>query len=109
MLSLSIGMTALGYYCCYITSKRALLPKTNPLVTWAQSNAKTSNYLGLLLQTLGLLLCILSLGFGSGLFSFLVILMTVASAILLIGPLYLINSKHLVLLFIVALALELYI
>ena len=60
MLSLSILLTALGFYCCYSTSKRAMLPKGNPVVLWASSNAKTSKYLGLFLLTLSLILCVIN-------------------------------------------------
>ena len=109
MLSLSIVLTALGFYCCYSTSKRAVLPKTNPLVIWASSHAETSTYLGLFLQAVGLILCMRTLGIGSGIFSFLVILMSVASIIILIGPLLLTNTKQLAVLFIGMLAIELFI
>ncbi len=108
MLSLSILLTALGFYSCYSTSKRAMLPKGNPVVLWASSNAKTSKYLGLFLLTFGLILCVINLGLGSGSFSFLVILMTIASIQVLIGPLFITNSKQLAVVSVLALILELF-
>lgn len=109
MYTIVIGFTTVGFILNYLSSRRVILSSPTVLRTWAYANASTSKGLGLAALTLGLILHIMQLGLGSGIFSFLVILMTAGSLVVLLYPLNVFNFRVLLLLFAVSLILELFI
>lgn len=106
MLTVSIFLIFIGFYFLYITSKRADYRSELGIYKWGHANAFQSKYIGILLIVLGLLLDIYLLGWGSGIFSFFVVLMTLASLIILISPIRFFSLKSIVVIGILALLLE---
>lgn len=107
MITLIVCLTALGFMLAYYTSKRAQIPRT-PLADWSRKNGSKSNTMGVVFMILGLLGSIYQLGITSGIFSFLVILMTVGSLTVLVYPLHFIPKKVLVSIAILFLLIEIY-
>ncbi|MFD2034993.1 hypothetical protein ACFSKL_09335 [Belliella marina] len=108
MYTIIIGFTTLGFILNYLSSKRVILTSQTGLRTWAYANTFKSKGLGLAALTIGLILHIMHLGLGSGIFSYLVTLMTVGSLVVLLYPLNVFNFKSLLLVFAISLSLELY-
>ena len=106
MVSLSVTLALIGFYMLYSTSKRAKLILQYDFQKWIIENQKNGKIIGLSLLIVSLLLSILSLGFGSGIFSFLVILMTMASLVVLISPLRFFNLSALFVIAIVCFGVE---
>ena len=67
---------------------------------------KTSTYVGLALIILSLGLSCFFWGLGSGTFTFLILLMTVASLVILLAPLRLLNYRFLGILFLCSILFE---
>ncbi|HWV71764.1 MAG TPA: hypothetical protein VN040_08620, partial [Pseudosphingobacterium sp.] len=88
-------------------SQKALLYPTIKLMSWIRSNPYSGKCIGLLLLSAALALSILHFGFGAGIFSFFVILMTLASLTVLLSPLHVVNEKTLLLVFSLSLIVEL--
>lgn len=107
MVTFGILATFLGFYCCYGTSRRAVHSRPLPAHGLMAKNPGASNGLGLLFLSIGLLLCIVALGTGSGIFSFLVILMTLGSLVVLVSPLRFMSRYAIALLFVLSFILEL--
>lgn len=97
----------LGFFLCYNTSKRAELNRDFVLVKIGQGLPRASNIIGILLMTVALIGSILYYGTGAGIFAFLIILMTIGSMVVLIGPLRFIGYKTVSILFLISLILEL--
>lgn len=106
MLTTSIFLIFIGFYFLYITSKRTDYSSELAVYKWGHTNTSQSKYLGVLFIILGLLLDIFLLGWGSGIFSFFVVLMTLASLIVLISPIRFFSLKSIVVIGILALLLE---
>lgn len=107
MITIIVCITFLGFMFAYYTSKRAQIPRT-PLANWSRKNGSKSNTMGVVLMILGLLGSIYQLGTTSGIFSFLVILMTVASLTVMVYPLHFIPKKVLVPIAFLFLLIEIY-
>ena len=106
MVTLSFFLTFLGFYMFYNTSQRAKLNRTNGLEIWVQDHHQPAKYTGGFLFLVALILCILHVGVGSGIFSFLVMLMTVGSLIILLSPLQYINFRTVSGVFLLSILLE---
>ena len=106
MVSLSVILALIGFYMLYSTSKRAKLILQYDFQKWITENQKSGKIIGLSLIIVSLLISILSLGFGSGIFSFLVILMTMGSLVVLISPLRFFNLSALLVIAIVCFGVE---
>ena len=63
---------------------------------WCQKKSKVANSLGYVLLLFACSLTIYHFGWGSGIFTFSVILMTIASLVILLQPLHLITYKTLI-------------
>lgn len=79
----------------YSTSKRAKLILQYSFQKWITKNPKNGKFSGLVLLSISLMISVLSLGLGSGIFSFIVIIMTIASLVVLISPLHFFNFSKL--------------
>ena len=106
MVSLSVTLALIGFYMLYSTSKRAKLIFQYDFQKWITENQKSGKIIGLNLLIVSLLLSIFSLGFGSGIFSFLVIIMTMGSLVVLISPLRFFNLSALFVIAIVCFGVE---
>tara|TARA_R110002167_G_scaffold360062_2_gene577428 strand:- start:1854 stop:2186 length:333 start_codon:yes stop_codon:yes gene_type:complete len=108
MTTITISLALLGFYILYSTSKRAELTLTYKLQQWARQNHQKGKYLGLGLLFMSLMFSIATLGISSGVFSFLVILMTVGSLIVLIAPLRFFNLSALLIIGLLCFGIELF-
>ena len=106
MVSLSVTLALIGFYMLYSTSKRAKLILQYSFQKWITKNPKNGKFSGLVLLSISLMISVLSLGLGSGIFSFLVILMTMASLVVLISPLRFFNLSALFVIAIVCFGVE---
>lgn len=106
MITLMAIITLLGFWCCYQTSTRAALTSGGSLTLWIQQNTARGRFAGLLILSLGLTLGLAYLGIGAGIFAFLVALMTIASLVVLLAPMHLINYRTVGIVLLVSLLLE---
>tara|TARA_R110002049_G_scaffold305515_1_gene502346 strand:+ start:120466 stop:120798 length:333 start_codon:yes stop_codon:yes gene_type:complete len=108
MITVASAVTLIGFYFLYSTSKRADLLHKLQLQKWIAKKPKQAKTIGFTLLFLGLSLTIITLGWGSGTFSFLVILMTIGSLTVLISPLRFFSITSLIVILIAMLFIELY-
>lgn len=106
MTTLSVTLSLIGFYMLYSGSKRAKLVLQYDFQKWLTENPKIGKFAGLVLLFISLITSVLSLGIGSGIFSFLVILMTMASLIVLISPLRFFNISALLVIAMVCYGVE---
>lgn len=81
----------IAFYLLYSTSKKMAGAGVLGFEKWADDHRTTCQYLGLALMILSLVLSCWIWGLGSGIFTYFVLLMTVASLIVLLAPLRLIS------------------
>ena len=109
MLVLIIAVLFFGFYCCYNTSRRAVILRNYPIEKWLAANSQTANIMGLSFLFAGFFLSVIELGWGGGAFSFLVMLMSIASLIVLLAPIKFFSFRALVILMVLAFLIELFI
>lgn len=105
MVTLAVSLTFIGFFLAYNTSKRAILVN-GPVLRWARKNPRNTNITGILLLLIGLVFTVYTLGWTAGIFSYLVVLMTLASLTVLVSPLHFFSLKGTVIVAIVLLLLE---
>ncbi|MBQ4914220.1 hypothetical protein J8L85_07220 [Maribacter sp. MMG018] len=93
MIALILSLTFLGFYLCYSTSKRQEITNTLKIESWGQQHSFLANICGSMALLASCTLSIIRYGWGSGIFTFSIILMTIASLIILLQPLKLITYK----------------
>ena len=108
MITLISSLSLLGFYMFYSTSKRAPLTHKFRFQKWLNNNVKISKYIATCIFLISLIFCIFFLGLGAGIFSFIVILMTVGSLVVLIMPLRFINLSTVLILTILSFGIEIY-
>jgi len=108
MVTLATSFSFFGFYMLYSTSKRAPLQLELKLQKQINENEKISTYCAVFLLIVSLLLCIADLGIGAGAFSFLLILMTVGSLIVLVAPLRFFKLSTIILITMLSLGIEIY-
>ncbi|WP_017731124.1 hypothetical protein [Nafulsella turpanensis] len=106
MLTAILFFSFLGFFLLYNTSKKAELSRSFFLEKWVEARPKTGKAVALLLLTAALAGSIYHWGTGGGFFSFLVILMTIASCTVLIAPLRYINYKGVAVILLVCMVAE---
>lgn len=89
----------ISFYLLYGTSKKMAPVGELGIEKWTGEHKKISQYSGLALMILALGLSCFHWGIGSGTFTFFIILMTLASLIVLLAPLRLINYTFLGIIF----------
>ncbi|HEA30986.1 MAG TPA: hypothetical protein ENH91_13505 [Leeuwenhoekiella sp.] len=109
MITLALSLCFIGFYFFYSTSQRAILKPKSSLQQWVAINNPNAKILGGALLFLSFIICMISLGAGAGTFSFLVILMTVASLVVICAPLHFFNRISLLSIFTLTLVFEIYI
>lgn len=99
-------LTFLAFYLLYRTSQKMAAVDTLGLEKWTGTHKRASQYASLALMILSLGLSCFYWGFGSGTFTFFIVLMTVASLVILLAPLRLLNYTFLTLIFACSLIFE---
>lgn len=107
MVTLVVIITFLGFFILYNTSEKAVLSHSFFLEKWVQDHPLQGKYLGYALLLIGLTISIPLFGVGSGIFLYLIILMTVASATILLAPLRYLTYRSLSLIFFISIVVEL--
>ncbi len=92
-------LTFIAFYLLYSTSKKMSVVRNLGFEQSTGEHKKTSKYVGLALMILSLGLSCFYWGLGSGTFTFFIILMTIASLVILLAPLRLLNYTFLALIF----------
>ncbi len=106
MITLSILFILIGFLLCYSTSKRAKPAVDFRYIKRVFKQKKNANITGLLSILFGLTCSIIILGPGAGVFSFLVILMGIASLVILLTPLNYFSLRSVSILFLVSFIIE---
>ncbi|MEM6634124.1 MAG: hypothetical protein AAF694_30890 [Bacteroidota bacterium] len=106
MTSLITILVFLGFYLWYATSKRIKIEPLLGIEPWSQQKNKESKLLGSLFLSLALGASMYGYGIGAGAFLFIVVLMTLGCLIILIIPLNIINRTVLILMFALAMLME---
>ena len=106
MLTAIVFLSFLGFFLLYNTSKKAELSHMLFLEKWTQARSGAAKAAGLLLLSLALAGSVNYWGTGAGIFSFLVILMTIGSCVVLIAPLRYLNYKAVTIIFLIGIVAE---
>ncbi|MBO0329125.1 hypothetical protein [[Muricauda] lutisoli] len=106
MVTLISLLTFIAFYLLYGTSKKMAFVGELGSEKWAGEYKKIAQLTGLALMIFSLGLSCFYWGLGSGTFSFLVLLMTVASLVILLAPLRFLNYRFLGILFLCAVFFE---
>lgn len=88
-------LTFIAFYLFYGTSKKMASVGELGIEKWTGENRKIAQIAGLALMVFSLGLSCFYWGLGSGTFTFFIILMTVASLVILLAPLRLLNHRFL--------------
>ncbi|MEY8779175.1 hypothetical protein AB9K32_02030 [Allomuricauda sp. XS_ASV26] len=88
-------LTFITFYLFYGTSKKMASIGKLGIEKWIGENRKIAQIAGLALMVFSLGLSCFYWGLGSGTFTFFIILMTVASLVILLAPLRLLNHRFL--------------
>ncbi|MFD2101396.1 hypothetical protein [Flagellimonas iocasae] len=99
-------LTFIAFYLLYGTSKKMATIGGLGLEKWTGEHKKTAQYISLALMILSLGLSCFYWGLGSGTFTFSILLMTVASLVILLTPLQLLNYRFLGILFLCSIVFE---
>ena len=83
----------IAFYLLYSTSKKMAAVGILGIEKWVQDHITTTKYISLALLIISLGLSCFIWGAASGTFTFFVMLMTIASLIVLLGPLRLVNYR----------------
>jgi len=106
MISLTILLNILGFYLLYTTSDKmdsqTLLGFEAKLV----QHKRTAKIIGIALLLLSCVGCVMAFGLASGIFSFIIYVMTFGSLIVLLAPLKLVNMKTLALFMVLSVVVE---
>lgn len=108
MITIAIGLLFLAFYALYYTSKRVPLSYDNDFEKWMKKNPNSIKIAGITLLVLSYFLWVFATALGSGTLLFFIALMTIGSLIVILKPLQIINSKSVLLLFVVMGFFEMY-
>lgn len=101
MITIASSILFLGFYTSYYTSKRANLSYNFGFEKWIRNNTNPTKLLGLTLLLSAYFMWLYIASVGSGTLAFIIELMTIGSLVIILKPLKIINSKSLLLLFVV--------
>ncbi|WP_375325193.1 hypothetical protein [Flagellimonas sp. GZD32] len=99
-------LTFISFYLLYSTSKKMSAVGNLGFEPSIAEHRKTAIYIGLALMILSLGLSCYHWGFGSGTFTFFILLMTISSLVILLAPLQLLNYRFLGTLFLCSILFE---
>ncbi|GGD70399.1 hypothetical protein [Maribacter cobaltidurans] len=96
MYTFIFTLAFIGFYLCYATSKRMVIANNFGFEEWCYENNLISNSIGVTSLLSAASTSIFLWGWGTGLFTFIIVLMTVGSIIIILQPLRLLNYLSLV-------------
>ncbi len=99
-------LTFIAFYLLYSTSKKMSAVGNLGFEQSIGAHRKTSKYISLALMILALGLSCFVWGLGSGTFTFFILLMTIASLVILLAPLRLLNYRFLGIFFLCSIIFE---
>jgi hypothetical protein len=108
MITIAVSLLFLAFYTLYSTSKRVPLSYNNGFEKWMKNNTNPVKIIGLILLVLSYILWVFATAFGAGTLLFFIGLMTIGSLFVILKPLKIINSKILLLLFVIMGFFEMY-
>lgn len=108
MISVYLLLLFFGFYILYFTSKRMVAVPTLKFETWIKTHNSAATMGGLSLLLLSCFLFIYSLGLAAGILTYMVMLMTIGSLIILLAPLQLLTYPKICGVFLLALFIELF-
>jgi hypothetical protein len=108
MITIAVSLLFLAFYTLYYTSKRVPLSYNNGFEKWMKNNTNPVKIIGLILLVLSYILWVFATAFGAGTLLFFIGLMTIGSLFVILKPLKIINSKILLLLFVIMGFFEMY-
>lgn len=106
MVTIISLLTFIAFYLLYSTTKKTSAVGVLGFEQTVRAHGKASKYISLALMILSLGLSCFYWGIGSGTFTFFILLMTVASLVILLAPLRLLNYRFLGILFLCAILFE---
>lgn len=106
MATLISLLTFIAFYLLYGTSKKMVAVGELGIEKWTGENKKIAQIASMALMIFSLGLSCFYWGLGSGVFTFLILLMTVASLVILLAPLRLLNYRFLGVLFLCSILFE---
>ncbi|MBL3658453.1 hypothetical protein [Fulvivirga sediminis] len=106
MITLSIILTFIGFWCFYQNSNRAELSKPNGFEKWLRGHKEQSYISGLFALVLGFVFCLFSFGVTSGIFTYILTLTVIASLSIILGPLGYVNRWTISIFLVTALIFE---
>ncbi|RZJ52428.1 MAG: hypothetical protein EOO44_11815 [Flavobacterium sp.] len=108
MITIASLFVFISFYLFYYTSKRAVLSYDYGFEKWMNNNPKQTKITGLVFLLLAYSFWLFTNALGSGTLLFFIQLMTIGSLIIILTPLKVINSKSVLVIFILAGLLEFY-
>ena len=108
MISFALLNCFCGFYLYYTTSNKVQAPHPKRIGQWGKRRTETAKGLGLLLFFISCALVVIEFGLGAGVFVFFVFLMTLASLVVLLNPMRLLNYKLLAGIFVLSLLTEVF-
>lgn len=106
MVTLACLFAFLGFWCMYQTSQKAVYSRKNVSELWMNHHPAGAKLIGSIVLLGSLLVFMVHIGVGAGIFSFFVALMTFGSLIVLLAPIRIIRYRAFALMVIVAFLLE---
>lgn len=105
MMTVATFIILTGFYVLYLSSEK-IVAKPGVIRTIAVKNKKIAGLAGSIGLLLGFLTFCFHLGTGAGILAGFIALMTVACLIIIIAPLRLVNTMHMLALFVICLIIE---
>lgn len=105
MMTVATFIIFTGFYVLYLSSEKIVV-KSGAIRTIAVRNKKTASMVGCTGLALGFSAFCFHLGTGAGILAGFIALMTVASLIIIIAPLRLVSTMHILALFVISLVIE---
>ena len=109
MNTLIILFMLAGVLVCYYSSQKAMIMENNNLIEWISLNRKLARIIGGSFILLSIIIAIINMGTGSGIFGGLVILMSILSVVVLTAPLQFFKWPVLVTLLFISFIVEFFI
>ncbi|WP_018474911.1 hypothetical protein [Echinicola pacifica] len=107
MNTISLLIVLIGFLFLYYTSQKAQLGGHSPIRTFARRAPQLAKGIGVFCLLVAALLAVLGLGLGAGIFSFIVLLMTVGSLVVIVAPLQIVTGRMLAIGLVLSLIIEL--
>ncbi|MBC6998157.1 DUF3325 family protein [Cytophaga sp. FL35] len=97
MWTISTLLIFIGFYLNYVTSAKTSKNNSELIQKYVGRHRVSLKCMGLFVLLLALIICTQQLGWASGIFIFIILLMTVASSIILLAPLEILRPLPLLL------------